>query len=44
MLDASTSVILNVLLDLRLALSVGRLIDWHLDNFVEVSNDNRAKR
>lgn len=40
MLDANSSVEVAELLDLTLALSVGWLVDWHLDLLVEVSDDD----
>ena len=31
MLDAGAAVVIHILLDLRLLLARGRLVDWHLD-------------
>jgi hypothetical protein len=42
-LDSSTSVVFNILLDLRFSLAIGGLIDGHLDVLVEISDDNRSK-
>jgi len=42
-LNTGTSVVLNVLLDLGLLLAHGWFVDWHLDDFVEVSHDNGTK-
>jgi hypothetical protein len=42
-LDTSATIVLNVLLDLRLALSLGRLVDWHLDDLVEVCDNDRSE-
>jgi len=42
-LDSRAAVVVNVLLDLRLPLSIGRLVDGHLDLLIEVSHHNRAQ-
>jgi hypothetical protein len=44
MLDSSTTIVFNVLLDLGLSLSLGRLIDGHLHVFVKVCNHDGSQR
>ena len=44
MLDSSSPVIIDIFLDLRLSLSIGGLIDRHLNFLVKISDDNRSKR
>ena len=39
-LNTSTTVVINVLLDLRLPLSISRFINRHLYSFVKISDDN----
>lgn len=43
MLDAWTSVEINILLDLGLLLACGGLVDWHLDVLVEIADDDRSE-
>jgi len=44
MLNSSTMIIVNILLNLRLLLSVSWLIDWHFDVFIVISNHNWFQR
>ena len=42
-LNSSTTVVLDVFLDLRFSLARSGLINWHLNILIEVSNHNRSK-
>lgn len=44
MLHTGTSVVIDILLNLALALAASRLIDRHLDRLVIIGHDNRAQR
>ena len=43
-LDAGAAVVVDVLLDLALALAAGRLVDRHLDRLLVIGDDDRAQR
>jgi len=42
-LHAGTSVVIDVLLNLRLLLGLGWLVDWHFHVLIEVTKNNRAQ-
>lgn len=44
MLNSSTSVVINILLNLRLSLAICWFIDGHFYPLIEVSNHNRSER
>lgn len=41
-LHTSTTVVIDVLLDLGFPLAIGRLVNRHLNNLVEICDDNRS--
>lgn len=41
MLNSSSSIVINILLNLRNSFSISRFIDRHFDSFIKISHDNR---
>ena len=43
-LNTSSTVVIDILLDLRFPLSISRLINWHFHSLVKISDDNWSER
>ena len=43
MLNTGATIKLYVFLNLRLSLAVSRLVNWHLDVFIEIGNNDRSQ-